>query len=106
MTLWSLSNFTSVSEISCTTPRFKYIPGGLVLHEVLPRHSKSAYGKIVRDIMTKVCSARGDSVHLLLDRYAEPSIKDVERLKRGADQDERNTFKIMGVEQQQRKKGL
>jgi hypothetical protein len=80
--------------------------GGLVLHEVLPRHNKSTYGKIITDIMIKVCSASGDSAHLLLDKCVEPSIKDVERLKRGAEQDEMNTFVITGAEQQQHKKGI
>lgn len=46
--------------------------GGLVLHEILPHPSTSTYGKIVTDIMIKVCSARGQSVHLVLDRYIQP----------------------------------
>ena len=79
--------------------------GGLVLHEILPRHKTSTYGKIVTDIMLKVCSASGESVHLLLDKYVQPSIKDVERLNRGAVQDEINTFIITGPDQQQEKKG-
>ena len=80
--------------------------GGLVLHEVLPRHNTSTYGKIITDIMIKVCSASGNSAHLLLDKYIQPSIKDVERLNRGAVQDEMNTFIITGAEQQQHKKGI
>jgi hypothetical protein len=70
--------------------------GGLVLHEVLPRHNTSTYGKIITDNMIKVCSASGDSAHLLLDKYVEPSIKDVERLNRGAVQDEMNTLIVTG----------
>lgn len=72
--------------------------GGLVLHEVLPRHNISTYGKIMTDIMIKVCSASGNSAHLLLDKYVEPSIKDGGRLNRGAVQDEMNTFVVTGAE--------
>ena len=80
--------------------------GGLILHEVLPRHTKSTYGKIVQDIIVKVCSAKGDSVHLLLDKYKQPSIKDVERMSRGCTCDELNTFVITGAGQLQQKKGI
>ena len=80
--------------------------GELVLHKDLPSHNTSTYGKIVSDIMVKVCSASGDSVHLLLDKYVEPSIKDIERLNRGAVHNEVSLFIITRAEQQQRKKGI
>ena len=41
--------------------------GGLILHKIVPHHTKSVYGTIVRDIMVKVCSAGETTVHLLLD---------------------------------------
>ena len=77
--------------------------GGLLMHEIIPSHSKSTYSKIARDFIVKVCSAPGDEVHLLLDRYITPSIKDPERQKRGGIND--ITYQITGSEQQQKQKG-
>ena len=37
------------------------IDGGLILHEILPRHSSSSYGKINIDIMVKVSSVMKDA---------------------------------------------
>ena len=81
------------------------LDGGLVLHEVLISHNTSTYGKIVSDIIMKVCSSGGKSAHLLMDKYVEPSIKDTERLNRGATQTESNSVIITGAEQQQHRKG-
>ena len=80
------------------------VDGGLILHEVLPHHINSTYGKIVRDIMIKVCASKEKTIHLLLDRYMQPSIKDVERVKRGANVD-MTKFIISGPDQQQRMRG-
>ena len=78
---------------------------GLGLHEILPHHTKSTYGTIVRDIMVKVCSATETTVHLLLDRYQQPSIKDIEHLKRGTILTQQETFKLFSGDQKQRQKG-
>ena len=79
--------------------------GGLVFYEILPHHSSSTYGKIVTDIMIKICYPRCNSTHLVLDRYIQPSIKDLERMNRGEGHDESNTFFITGADQQQKRKG-
>ena len=57
--------------------------GGILLYESVMQHSKSTYAAMTRDLLVKVCSHRGESMHLLLDKYKSPSIKDVAR-KRGA----------------------
>ena len=44
------------------------------------------------------------TIHLLLDRYVHPSIKDVERVKRGANVD-MTKFIISGPDQRQRMRG-
>jgi hypothetical protein len=93
----------SVGRVSATL-----FDGGLLMHEILPKHIKSTYSKIARDFMVKVCSAPGAEVHLLLDRYITPSIKDPERQGRGSDQHDGlldDRFQITGREQQQKKKG-
>lgn len=77
--------------------------GGLLMHEVLSKHNKSTYSSIARDFLVKLGSARGDEVHILLDRYMTPSIKDAEREKRGGVNDV--TYQITGPEQQQKQKG-
>ena len=97
---------TTVDEKDITTFDATLFDGGLVLHEVLLMHNGSTYGAIIRDIMIKICSTQGDSVHLLLDRCLEPSIKDLERLQRGSEQAENSTFIITSAEQQQRQKGI
>ena len=79
------------------------VDGGLLLHEVLPHHNSSSYGTIVRNVMVKVCGGKEPNVHLLLDHYMQPSVKDCERQKRG---DLNEVFKISSSEQQQRKKGV
>ena len=59
----------------------KMIDGGLLMREIFPKRNKSTYGSIARDFMVKLCSTDGDEIHLLLDRYITPSIKDGERQK-------------------------
>ena len=79
--------------------------GGLLLHEVLPYHNNSTYGKIVSELVIRICSVKEKFIHLLLDKYIEPSIKDLERLKRGADTGDQDLYLIRGSDQKQRKKG-
>lgn len=56
--------------------------GGPLINEVLSKHNKSTYSSIARDVMVKLCSACGDEVHILLDKYMTPSIKDAEQQKK------------------------
>ena len=42
---------------------------------------ETTYGKITEDIMEKLCTM--DEVHFICDVYKEPSLKDVERKRRG-----------------------
>ena len=60
------------------------IDGGNLLHETILHHSKSmTYGTMSKDLLTKVCSSRGEKVHLVLDKFQSPSIKDTKRNLRG-----------------------
>ena len=43
------------------------------------QHSKSTYAAMTRDMLVKVCSHPDELMHLLLDKYKSPSIKDVDR---------------------------
>ena len=52
---------------------------GILLYESVMHHSKSTYAAMARDLLVKVCSHRGELMHLLLDKYKSPSIKDVDR---------------------------
>ena len=79
------------------------IDGGILLHESVMQHSKSTYATMARDMLVKVCCHRGDQIHLLLDKYKSPSIKDVERKLRG--QGNENAFTITGPDQAQRQSG-
>ena len=53
--------------------------GGILLYESVMQHSKSTYAAMARDLLVKVCSNLGELMHLLLDKYKSPSIKDVDR---------------------------
>ena len=55
------------------------IDGGIILHETVLKHSKSTYAMMARDLLVKICSCHGEQVHLVLDKYQSPSIKDAER---------------------------
>ena len=59
---------------------------------------------MARDLLTKVCAAQGNDVHLLLDKYTSPSIKDIERSNRG-EINHGITFVISGPNQIQRLSG-
>jgi len=78
-------------------PSVYLVDGGLILYEVLPRHKQSTYRSIVRDIMVHIYRSAGIAmeVHLLLDKYVTPSIKDPERRNRGGGCDE--DFVITGL---------
>lgn len=84
------------------------VDGGLLLHEVLLLHKQSTYGSLAQSIMTTLCRAanavKAGEVHLVLDKYDKPSIKDVERAIRG-NKDDGNEFVITGPDQKQKKSG-
>ena len=58
---------------------------------------------MARDLLVKVCSMRGEEIHLVLDKYVSPSIKDPERKLRGAVY--HPTFVISGPDQAQQHSG-
>ena len=80
------------------------IDGECIMHESIMRHCKSTYQTIARNLLIKVCSKPGEQIHLLLDKYQSPSIKDAERKLRGADEN-LSAFVITGPEQSQRRAG-
>ena len=64
----------NLSSISCSI-----IDGGLILYKVLVQHTTSSYVDIATGLLARVCSLQGMEIHLLLDKYKSPSIKDNER---------------------------
>ena len=58
---------------------------------------------MAQDLLVKVCSSRGEQIHLVLDKYQFPSIKDCEQKFRGGDV--RRVFVITGPDQAQRQSG-
>ena len=64
----------NLPSISCSI-----IDGGLILYEVLVQHTTSSYVDIATGLLAQVCSLQGMEIHLLLDKYKSPSIKDNER---------------------------
>jgi hypothetical protein len=58
---------------------------------------------MARDLLTKVCFSRGEQIHLVLDKYQTPSIKDAEQNLRGSDTS--RVFVITGSDQAQRQSG-
>ena len=57
------------------------------------------------DVLVKVCSSPGDEIHLVLDKYTTPSIKDCERNLRDRQANSNQTFVITGPDQAQRQSG-
>ena len=52
------------------TQRIKtVIDCGIFLHETVLQHSKSTCTVMARDRLLKVCSSRGEQIHLVLDKY-------------------------------------
>lgn len=95
---------TILTDISLPPVSASVVDGGCILHETLLRHSKSTYGTMARDLLVKVCSFRGEEIHLVLDKYVSPSIKDQERKSRG--RGNQPTFVISGPDQAQRHTGI
>ena len=92
-----------LTDITLPPVSASIVDGGGILHETLIRHSKSTYGTMARDLLVKVCSMRGEEIHLVLDKYVSPSIKDPERKLRG--EGNHPTFVISGPDQAQRHNG-
>lgn len=80
------------------------IDGGIMLHETVMKHSKSTYAMMARDLLVKICSCHGEQVHLVLDKYQSPSIKDAERNLRYSSTP--CAFNITGPDQAQRQSGV
>ena len=66
-------------DITLSTITATAIDGGIILHEIVLQHSKSTYATMAKDLLTKVCSSRGEQIHLVFDKHQSPSIKDAER---------------------------
>jgi hypothetical protein len=66
--------YTSLPSITASV-----IDGGILLHKTGLQHSKSTYTTMATYLLTKMCSSRGEQIHLVLDKYQSPSIKDTER---------------------------
>ena len=77
------------------------VNGGIMLHETVMQHSNSTYGIMARDLLAKICSCRGEQVHLVLDKYQSPSIKDAERNLRYSSTSTSQTFIIIGPDKAQ-----
>lgn len=92
-----------LTDRDITAIKATLIDGGIILHETVLQHSKSTYATMARDLMVKICSSRGEEIHLLLDKYQAPSIKDSERQLRGSSN---QTFVITGPDQAQRQSGV
>ena len=45
------------------------VDGGCILYETLSHPSKSTYGTLEKDLLVKVCSFKGEDIHLVLDKY-------------------------------------
>ena len=56
-----------LTDITLPPVSASIVDGGSILHETLIHHSKSTYGTMARDLLVKVCSMRGEEIHLLLD---------------------------------------
>ena len=92
------------TDSSITPIKATVIDGGIMLHETVMKHSKSTYGMMAKDLLTKICSCHGEQVHLVLDKYQTPSIKDPERNLRYSSAP--HAFTITGPDQSQRQSGI
>lgn len=73
-----------------------YIIDGQFLLHSMPGNLPPTYGGLARSILLQSLRTPAKSVHILFDDYPQPSIKDTERNRRGADC---RTFVITGPEQ-------
>ena len=74
------------------------VDGFFFLHQFNNSALPKTFGKIVRDILVKLCRTQAKTIHLIFDRILTPSIKDAERDLRATD--ERSaTYRISGPDQ-------
>ncbi|XP_068212466.1 uncharacterized protein [Palaemon carinicauda] len=62
----------------------------------------ASFGSVARTILSTVCKGNGDEVHICLDKYLQNSIKDSERILRGAVD---LNYNITGADQKMRQRG-
>ena len=98
-------SFESKQGIVLTDSSLPPIKATIMLHETVLQHSKSTYGIMARDLLEKICSCCGEQVHLVLDKYQSPSIKDAERNLRYSSTSTSQTFIITGPDQVQQQSG-
>ena len=101
----ALESRQDVVFVDANLPTIKtiVIDGGILLQESVMQHSKSTYATMASDILVKVCCHRGEQIHILLDKYKSPYIKDVERKLRGYGI--QNAFTITGPDHAERQSG-
>ena len=87
-----------VKDHSKPTTIDAYIIDGQFLLHSMPGNLPPSYGGLTRSILLQSLRTPAKSVHILFDDYPQPSVKDPERDRRGADC---RTFVITGPEQQQ-----
>ena len=95
-------NEETLLEINLLVISAKGIDRGIIIHETILQHRDSTYGSMAKDLLKRVCLCRGEEIHLVLDKYQSPSIKDLERNLRCSTLRE---FFITGPEQAQRQRG-
>ena len=91
-----------LSDISISPMKAAVIDGGMILYETVLQHSKSTYATMAEDLLKKVCTTKANEIHLVLDKYQSPSIKDCERKARYKGS---QSFVITGPDQAQRQSG-
>lgn len=73
------------------------IDGGLLIHSLLSEMVRiKSYRQLARNLLSYICSLRGNEVHVLFDAYYQTSLKDAELKLRGGQDD---IFLITGPEQ-------
>jgi hypothetical protein len=93
----------TIKDEELPTSYVKVYDGGLLLHSVLSQTAVGAsYASMARAMLSVVCSGRVSEVHVCLDKYVENSIKDSERMLRGAVD---SAYSITGPEQKIRQSG-
>ena len=71
-----------LSDINIPPMKAAVIDGGMILCETVLQHSKSTYATMAEDLLKKVRTTKANEIHLVLDKYQSPSIKDCERKAR------------------------
>jgi len=69
----------------------------------LQKDLPSSFGSVSRVLLSKVCSCKGNEIHLIFDKVIKPSIKDCERDARSTSNDRSSSYQITGCWQQRPK---